>query len=679
MDRAVITERLLELIAGREVLAALFTTYTFEPDFFELEVIPLLLGQEMAYSTDDRVKRFMVRENLREADLPIDIFYDLPMFRRSGECSPEMEYLCNGVNLGNRAFHGKVNLILLRDKQTDKVSLLVGAGSNNLTRAGWWDNIECQHWEEVRSGDVQRRFVNILQEDLVFLNEHRAFPSNDRPAATDLIVDFLATCKGSNSAEPVFYYGLNYPTKRTNFVNFLQRNPSPLTQYSNWHLEIISPFFADDTENMEHETFLEMGVIDIKLFLPFDDEGNALCNEVYYAHIQEQDAIQWAVWKEDVARLLGLTGGHFRHLHAKVYHFYNGRQSWVFVGSVNFTFKALHENVEAGFLARLNSPGPLLEPIRETTNAEFAELDEVVPGMESGEEGGGSLPELHLCYDWVSKRLTGRTAKRKKYEINILGPEGNTVIGPWALQYQKTDYEGETQRLEVVLRNGSLVKVKGFDAKDKSTFPVHPVLLQQVGWSHKPLDLPALTAEQILAIYAGMPQERRQMLLVDAKIRALVLSAQGGELTTDTDDQVVDQFFCEYAELFNAFSKLRKRLDKSFEAEHYSQLDYYLTGAGVDSLPSLIERAQQEDTAGISINSVTTYLLLLSALEIYRAEEFLERPNVANLGGQLVESIESIKKSKRLLLEDNSAKNRARFFKWFEEEFFRVYTVAEEG
>ena len=74
MDSAVITDRFLELIAEREVQAALFTTYTFEPDFFELEVIPLLLSQKMAYSTDDRVKSLMVRENLREADIPIDVY-----------------------------------------------------------------------------------------------------------------------------------------------------------------------------------------------------------------------------------------------------------------------------------------------------------------------------------------------------------------------------------------------------------------------------------------------------------------------------------------------------------------------------------------------------------------------------------------------------------------------------
>ncbi len=130
MDNAVISERLVELIKGREVQAALFTTYTFEPEFFELDVIPLLLKQDAAYSTDERVKQFMVRENLREAELPIDVFYDLPMARVSSSNSPQMEYLCHGVNLGNCAFHGKVIMILLKEQDTHELSLLLGAGSN---------------------------------------------------------------------------------------------------------------------------------------------------------------------------------------------------------------------------------------------------------------------------------------------------------------------------------------------------------------------------------------------------------------------------------------------------------------------------------------------------------------------------------------------------------------------
>lgn len=681
MEKAVITERFLELIAGREVQAALFTTYTFEPDFFELEVIPLLLNQDMAYSTDDRVKRFMVRENLREADLPIDVFYDLPMFRMSGDCSPEMEYLCNGVNLGNRAFHGKVSMVLLKDRETEEEALLLGAGSNNLTRTGWWDNIECQHWEEVRSGEVPRRLVNILQEEIDFLNGHWAITTGDKEAAIDRIEEFISTCRGSNSAAPVYYYGLSFPEKRRSFADFFRRKPSPLANYSNWTLEIISPFFADDVSNVEHETFFAMGVDEIKLFLPFDGEGNALCQDGYYEHIQKEDGIQWAQWRDDVARALGLTGGNYRRLHAKVYHFYNKRQSWVFVGSVNFTYKAIHENIEAGFLAKLDKAGPLLEPIPDKTVIDkFSEPDEASPGEGSDVDLGAALPELHLCYDWVSKRLTGRTSSRHVYEIEILGPEGEPVIAPWELRYREGEYEGDTQRLETVLKNGSLVKVSGRDLKqkNKTAFPAHSVLLQQIGWSHKPLDLPELTATQILAIYAGMTPERRQMMLIDAKIRALVLGARGGELTTHTDDQIIDQFFCEYAEIFGAFSKLKKRLKQALDAEQYNQVDYYLTGTGVDSLPSLISRALEVDEEESRLNGVTCYLLLLSALEIYRTETLTDRPNVKDETKKLRREIQAIKKGKRLKLENDSKENRKHFFKWFEQEFFRVYTVVED-
>ena len=264
MEQAVISEKLLDLMAGRQVVAGLFTTYTFEPDFFELEVIPLLLNQDIPYSTDDRVKRFQVRENLREADLPLEVFYDLPIYRQSGESSPEMEYLCHGVNLGNRAFHGKVNMLLLKDVETEEEVLLVGAGSNNLSRAGWWDNIECQHWEEIRSGETQRKFINILEEDIAFLTANRPFVSGGQPTSLEFIEEFLTTCKGSISASPVMYYGLSFLDNRRDFAGYLTSKKSPLSQYSNWHLEIISPFFSDDAHNVEHETFQNMGVVDIK-------------------------------------------------------------------------------------------------------------------------------------------------------------------------------------------------------------------------------------------------------------------------------------------------------------------------------------------------------------------------------------------------------------------------------
>ncbi len=62
-------------------------------------------------------------------------------------------------------------MILLWDKHTNEEVLLLGAGSNNLSRAGWWDNIECQHWEEIKNREVSRKIINFLKDDVDFLNQ----------------------------------------------------------------------------------------------------------------------------------------------------------------------------------------------------------------------------------------------------------------------------------------------------------------------------------------------------------------------------------------------------------------------------------------------------------------------------------------------------------------------------
>ncbi len=680
MENAVISERLLELIKGREVSAALFTTYTFEPEFFELEVIPLLLKQDAAYSTDERVKQFMVRENLREAVLPIDVFYDLPMYRENGSSSPQMEYLCHGVNLRNRAFHGKVNMILVNDQVSGDKCLLLGAGSNNLTRAGWWDNIECQHWVEVRNGQVPRKFLNMLREEIEFLLEKQTVYSSAIQSATDRIAEYLSGCRASNNAEPIQYFGLSHAEKRGSFIEFLSNQGSPLRQYHNWHLEIISPFFADDVENREHQIFSNLGIEDILLLLPMDEENNALCQDAYYQNIQKAEGIRWAHWHTRQASSLGLVNDHFRRLHAKVYHFYNGVQAWVFVGSVNFTHKALHENAEAGFLAKLEKVTPLLEAMPEDEVIDdFNPPKEIVPGESSKRQAEISTPEFRICYDWLTRTLSGSVEqKRASYDIEIIGSEGEPVIDPWKIKYQAAAYAGDIENLEKLLRNGSLVQVRdcNLNTSPKAAFAAHNVLVQQINWSHKPLDLPELSATQILAIYSGMSSERRQLMLMNAQIRALVLSAQAGELTSSEEDQVVEQFFSEYAEVFNAFRKLEQRLSEALDNKQFTQVDYYLTGAGVDSLKSLVKKSLEADEEN-DLGAVSSYLILLSALEVYRSENFAGRPNVREESQQLEAEIQSLKKGERLKLEDNSKRNRNRFFRWFETEFFRNYVTLE--
>ncbi len=695
MDSAVVSQHLLDRIRDREVVAALFTTFTFEPEFFELEVIPLLLKQSLAYSTDERVKQLMVREHLRESGLPIDVYYDLPMYRETGSASPEMEYGCHGVLHPNGAFHGKICLILMKETGGGQ-SLLLGAGSNNLTRAGWWDNIECLHWEELQPRGFSVKLRNILLEDLALLETHR-YPSNEDLAATLLVRQYLETTRCAQS-QPVHYFGLSSGLQRRPFPHYLMKKPRPIAAHDNWNLEIISPFFADDPLNDEHEIFIKNGVKTITMLLPRDEEGVALCPEAYYEAVKEAPGLQWADWTEALKKTLGLTGNHFRRLHAKVYHFYRRGEAWVFVGSVNFSHKALWDNIEAGFLLRLPKAIPLLEPLSEDTHIHrFNEPEELPPGSAT-DDHLSRYPVVQICYDWLSGKLSGRVGtnegkangKSERISIQLHGAEAETIIEPWLLQSQVRHYDGDLEALRKSLRHGSLLEISGEwrSGEDKGkNFPRHRVLVQQLNWTHKPLDIPDLTPAQILAIYAGMSSERRQLLLSSERIRQLLLRNQGGELSLVMNDNLSEQFFSEYAEIFNAFRRLRNRMQNALAEERLNELDYYLTGTGVDSLPTLLdkaltlseERRALEDTAhSHTLSPVSAYLILLCVDELYAERAFAKRPQVGSCRARIQAVIDALENGDQIRLERHEDTQRAVFFRWFREQFCRRYRVVEQ-
>ena len=57
---AVLSQRLSEVIGGRRVRAAVFTTFSFDPGFFELHLLPLLFDQP--FSQVDKVRRIQLEE-----------------------------------------------------------------------------------------------------------------------------------------------------------------------------------------------------------------------------------------------------------------------------------------------------------------------------------------------------------------------------------------------------------------------------------------------------------------------------------------------------------------------------------------------------------------------------------------------------------------------------------------
>ena len=710
MDNAVISEKLTELLKNRKVKAAVFTTYTFEINFFESQVIPLLLNNNMAYSNDEWVKRGQVRVALQKArtqtPLPLEVFYDGKLFRNQPHThkSPRMEYLCHGVDLGNSAFHAKVAFILVYDEEWGSDCLLVGAGSNNLSYAGWWENVECQHWEEVWGSrwGIHRNsppaFLEQLREDIKYLQGKRRRGLDEESGALGKISGFLnKECKEQRRKEKrIAYYGIG---SENHFKNFLKRSIKDLS-YQNWNLEIISPFFAKDTKNREHRFFLDnLGVNKILMLLPKSQDGKALCEKKYYDRIKGEERIHWAEWKPDFEKKLGAKA---RCLHAKVYHFYNKRQSWAFVGSVNFTHKAMGDNVEAGFFTKLEKAGSLLKPLKEGP-AEFCVSEETAPG---GDERGDEIPQIYLAYDWTKKELCGQIGELEEDGfciINIHLPEGGDddyAIKGWKISNKECYYKDNTEALENLLKNGAWVKVSGKWQSENCYFPEHLVLLQETGWIHKPLDLTYLSIQDILSLYADMNIER------DINPDGLTKAIEGAEIrkqdSEDDDDPKIQEFFCDYAQVFNAFGELKKRLRKEKELAKEDgdskQVEYYLTGNAPDSLPTLIQLAKilgpSEIKEGKKSNKydnsqdpIISYLSLLCCKEIYEEmrgdDKSSERPFLAKEQLEIVQDqLKKVDKyideckSKIVLEEDGTSNRRERFLKWFEEQFSKDYKLA---
>ena len=685
MKTATVSDQLVERLCGLSVSAAAFATYTFDPEFFELEVVPLLLPANVQYSTDARVKQIQVRERLRESGLRIEVFFDRKICFRECAASPGMEYLFHGIHAGHSAFHPKVAFILAEDGNGE-TRLFVGAGSNNLTRGGWWDNIECSHWEELRRDAAPQQLVERFLEDVRWLagmsGGERELTDGGSGSALDKIEGFLTACHARDETTPIAYYAMNRSDSgkdSDSFPEFIARQAQAHLTGRDWTLEIVSPFFSNDPRSALHELFLppNLEVERIHLLLPIDEDDNALCQKEYYEHIEVQERVHWARWRDDTAKRLGVGSAPHRRLHAKLYHFCNGREAWAFVGSVNFSRKAMRDNNEAGFWVPLDTAEPLLEPLHAASVREYACPSEVCPGNEQTCTEIGVLPCVSLAFNWREGRLQGVCEAGASYRINILGAEKRPIVEQFTVSETPAIWDGDLTDLRKLLSTGSLVKISGANTQNDEPFPEHTVMLLQTGWSHKPLDNPALSPAQILAIFASLSPERREFMVYRELVRKFVLSGEPGDLTIAGDVTDVRQFFCEYAEIFHAFRKLRKRLTDAQESGDTNRVDYYLTGTGMDSLRTLLDQLDNSDT---ELEGVTKYLVLLCAREIYETTGFardrLRDEQLRNVN----DSIEEIRRDGAAikLNQGRSDEDRRKFFDWFEKQFHRQYRLVSE-
>src|SRR5690606_35007482 len=105
-------------------------------------------------------------------------------------------------------------------------------------------------------------------------------------------------------------------------------------------------------------------------------------------------------------------------------------------------------------------------------------------------------------------------------------------------------------------------------------------------------------------------------------------------------------------------------------------VDYYLSGRGMDSLPTLFESLHED---GRNLEPVTIYLALLCLIQIYECPDYRGRPQAEHWLGRCWQEIEILENSGELRLIDDDLKRTRNVFSWYRTQFFREYrTVTGE-
>ena len=172
-----------------------FTTFSFDPAFFELQVLPLLFP-DYSFSQPDKVRRAQFDDALRTVE-PLAVYYDRQALAQDSEPA-QLGY--RRIDIGRRTgcFHPKVLLLLVDDHHDEgdlvRQALIVGLLSANLTRAGWWENLECAHLEEIKDWEVDGQPCP-FRTDLLALIQliKRSAREDDDQSALDRIHEFVRT------------------------------------------------------------------------------------------------------------------------------------------------------------------------------------------------------------------------------------------------------------------------------------------------------------------------------------------------------------------------------------------------------------------------------------------------------------------------------------------------------
>ncbi len=677
-DRLVVLcEALQEAIAGRKVRAAVFTTFTFDPGFFELHILPNLFDRPFRQA--EKIKLVQLEDALQSTQA-VATYYDTEGI--SSDATPaHLNFARIALRRRTGCFHPKLVAVLVEDHVDDDwgeefrldppLALVVGTLSANLTRAGWWENVETGHFEELSDRDVSDERCSFRRDLLLFLKQLRSFggPDDDH-SALDMIAAFVRDRVTKNK-----------PTHRMHRGRYYTRlfyGQQPLADWLvdaglsrfDWNLEIISPYFDGDEARVLHDLIDAIQPNETRVFLPRDHAGDALVTPVFRDSVAEV-----ATWADLPAGIQQRGGAKLkaeaatrRRVHAKVYRFWSsdGREV-VLTGSVNLT-SAAHSAVKAGnfeaafLMDASDAPGRRrwwLHPLDgEPACASYVEMevDETTP----------VYVDVHLRYDWSREAFEYRLDDSSDGPLEIrtvAGPSICSIPEPRMGDWTALPDDAATAIRELLLST-SFVAIH----HPKGTWRV---LVREEGMHRRPSLLQELSPEEILRYWSLLSDEQRatfiERRLEDAGMLEGLKVARGRLPATET-------IFDRVAGVFHAFERQYRRLSTAIGKGETKEAQATLFGTKYDSLPVLLEKIAEDENR----DAVMSYLTFLCARQLLSRIE-TDHPSLVEECGDdrkhLMRALDRLGDLRDALLPGDDS--REPFLEWYEEMFGGILDVEE--
>lgn len=608
IPHAVLSEQFQDHMEGRRLRSAVFLTYQFDSGFFEQEVLPVFVDIPLSHAVSIRLVQ--LEDALREVAGQVAVYYDSNGLVTGDGGSAKLDIRRIPVQHRTGIFHPKNVFLLVEDEEPDENgfharTLLIGSLSANLTRSGWWENVECCHIEEVAEGDRTR-----LKDDVAgFLESlRRKASAESEHLALREILGFLKSVAQRQRKSSDGLLHTHFFAGRESLADFLEQTAGANIRGA--YLEIISPYFDDAEQCTPLTTLLErFSPREVRVFLPRSAAGEALVRKELFESVRDLPGVQWGRLPKDLIRLGRSDEAGERFVHAKVYRFFtqNPKREICFVGSANLTSPAHRTggNVETGFLVDMvppRRPGFWLTPDQRKP-VEFLVRKE----DESSAASGGT--RLNLRYHW----------DQSKAEMYWDAPDPSPMLRLTARGIDLGTVESLPSREWTAATKDLSIQVCEM-LGETSLFEVHgegesPTLLlvQEEGMSHKPSLLLRLSAADILRYWSLLTPAQRAAFL-EAHAPELAMTGQGADLVTRAKISLDhDTVFDRFAGFFHAFGCLERAVRAALDEGHEKEANYRLFGKKYDSLGSLLDRISSEQD---KLDAVDRYVISLCARQL---------------------------------------------------------------